>query len=252
MLYYPTAGPVYDIELSSTLDPALPEQEDTANLILDHFTGEPIVFREFGLLQSPIEISRSPWKAAAGFGWQGVVHILEGLDHVLFVLCLTIGALSLGALLWRVTGFTLGHTITLILGFFGYVPQGSWFIPAVETGIALSIIYAAVLALYLRQDRGTIAVTAALGLLHGLGFSFVLHQLLNFDSPHLWQSLLSFNLGVELGQIAIVLAVWPIFLVLRRTNAKAALIGRWAVALPCIAIAAMWTGQRVLQLYAVL
>ena len=187
-------------------------------------------------------------KAALGFVFEGVRHILEGLDHVLFVLCLTIGALGLGNLLWRVTGFTVGHTVTLILGFFGFVPAGAWFIPAVETGIALSIIYAGVVALIKFSGRGTLLVTALIGLLHGLGFSFVLHEILRVDSPNLWQLLLSFNLGVEVGQVAIVLLVWPLFWFLAKKGDKPVTIGRWVVALPCILIAGIWTGERALQL----
>ncbi|HMB76005.1 MAG TPA: HupE/UreJ family protein [Kiloniellaceae bacterium] len=249
VLFYKTAAPVYDLTVASSLDPGLPDQEKTANLIVDHLAGDSLIFRETGLLATPIEISRSPLMAALGFVKEGVVHILEGTDHVLFVLCLAIGSLKLGALLWRITGFTLGHTVTLILGFFGFVPQGAWFIPAVETGIALSIVYAGVIALLLRQGASTIAMTAALGLLHGLGFSFVLHKILNLNSPNLWQSLLSFNVGVELGQIAIVILVWPLFWGLGRFNDKGAAVARWAVVLPCIAIAAKWTGERALMVF---
>jgi hypothetical protein len=249
VLRYRADGPVYAFALASALDPGLPEQDRTANLIIDHFAGEPLIFRETGLLIEPIEISRSPLKAALGFVREGIFHILEGTDHVLFVLCLTIGASGLTALLWRVTGFTVGHTVTLILGFFGFVPQGAWFIPAVETGIALSIVYAGAIALLNRQGAGTIAVTTALGLLHGLGFSFVLHEILNLDSPNLWQSLLAFNVGVEVGQAAIVLVVWPVFWGLGRLGKTVALARRWVVALPCMAIAALWTVKRAIQVY---
>lgn len=90
------------------------------------------------------------------------------------------------------------------------------------------------------------AITTAIGLLHGLGFSFVLHEILRVDSPNLWQSLLAFNLGVELGQIVIILATWPLFQLVARWNDDAWRIGRWGVALPCVLIAALWTGQRAL------
>lgn len=251
-LRYRAGRPVYAFTLASTLDPGLPEQDETANLIVDYFAGEPLVFRETGLLLAPIEISRSPLMAALGFVRDGVVHILGGADHVLFVLCLTVGASGLAALLWRVTGFTVGHTVTLILGFFGFVPQGAWFIPAVETGIALSILYAGAIALMNREGAGTIAVTTALGLLHGLGFSFVLHKILDLDSPDLWQSLLAFNVGVEVGQAAVVLVAWPVFLGLGRLGGRVALARRWVVALPCMAVAAVWAGQRAVQVYAAL
>lgn len=247
ILRYRTDEPVYALSFASTLDPGLEQQDQTANLVLDHYGGETLVFRETGLLAEPIEISRSPLDAALGFVKQGVIHILEGWDHVLFVLCLTVGAIHLRSLLWRVTGFTLGHSVTLVLGFFGFVPQGAWFIPAVETGIALSIVYAGVIALMRREGASTIAMTAALGLLHGLGFSFVLHQILNISSPNLWQSLLSFNVGVEFGQLTIVVLVWPLFWGLGRFAPRWIQGARWLVVLPCIAVAASWTVERALQ-----
>jgi hypothetical protein len=135
--------------------------------------------------------------------------------------------------------------VTLIAGFFGYAPQGAWFIPAVETAIALSIIYAGMVALLARKEGATFVITALIGLLHGFGFSFVLRSMLDLDAPHVWVSLLSFNLGVELGQVAIVAVVWLAFLAIARLSPPASLYGRKAVALVAIAIALLWTGERV-------
>lgn len=247
-ILYRSDRPIDRYEISSSLDPSLEGQEDTANLILDHYVGEPLLFRETGLLATPIAVERSALKAALGFVVEGIRHILQGTDHVLFVLCLTIGALGLGNLLWRITGFTVGHTITLIAGFFGFVPAGAWFVPAIETGIALSIIYAAAIALLKRGGGTTLIVTSLIGLLHGLGFSFVLHEILRVDAPNLWQSLLSFNLGVEVGQVAIVVLVWPLFWLLAKRGDTPATIARWIVALPCIVIAAIWSVERTLLL----
>jgi hydrogenase/urease accessory protein HupE len=249
VLHYEAGGPVYDYDLSSTLDPGLPGQEDTANLILDYGPGDTKVFRARGLLADPIAISRSLWAAVLTFVKEGVRHILEGLDHVLFVLCLTLGAASLRSLVWRATGFTIGHSVTLSLGFFGYVPRGVWFIPAVETGIALSILYAAAIAVLARHDKNrsetvTFLVTAAMGLLHGLGFSFVLQEILKVDSPDIWQSLLAFNLGVEVGQLLIILFAWPLFRLVARFSEAAWRAGRWSVAAGCAAVAFFWTAQR--------
>jgi hypothetical protein len=143
VLRYRSGGPVYDYAVSSSLNPGLEGQDQTANLLLDHFPGETKVFRARGLLVEPITVSRSALAASATFVTEGVRHILEGWDHLLFVVCLALGALRFGSLLWRATGFTIGHTVTLTAGFFGLVPSGAWFIPAVEMGIALSIIYAA-------------------------------------------------------------------------------------------------------------
>ena len=247
-LIYPTGGRVSRYALRSILDPGLPGQEETANLILDHATEPPLIFRVRGLMAQSVEVSHSPLDAAWTFTKEGVRHILEGLDHVLFVLCLVLGAATLGMLAWRVTGFTIGHSVTLTLGFLGYVPQGAWFIPFVETGIALSILYAATIALIAVGNRMTTLVTALLGLLHGLGFSFVLSEILNLESPNLWQSLLAFNVGIEVGQLLIVLAIWPILAFTAGRLPRGIVVVRWTVALPCILVATIWTGERVMQL----
>ena len=247
-LIYPNDEGHAGYRLRSTLDPGLPGQDDTANLILDHAGKPPLIFRVRGLMAQPIEVSHSVLKAAWTFVKEGVRHILEGADHVLFVLCLVLGASAVGMLAWRVTGFTIGHSITLTLGFFGHVPKGAWFIPLVETGIALSILYAATVALIAVGPRMTTLVTALLGLLHGLGFSFVLQEILNLESPNLWQSLLAFNIGIEIGQLLIVLALWPILHFIATRFPKRITPMRWAVALPCILIATIWTGERAMQI----
>ncbi len=251
LIAYEAGGAVPRYTFGSRLDPGLEGQAETANVLIDYFPGEePLILRERGLLETPIEVSRSLIAAAFTFVWEGVRHILEGLDHVLFVLCLTLGAQNLRDLLIRVTGFTLGHTVTLIAGFLGATPGAPWFVPMVETGIALSIVYAGTIAVMNKPQAATLLVTAAIGLLHGLGFSFVLQEILRVDAPNLWQSLLAFNLGVELGQVAIVLLAYPAMLLLTRWNEKAGFVGRWAVALPCITIASAWTAQRLMQVAA--
>lgn len=250
VLRYDTGGAVLSYAVSSNLNPGLPGQETTANLILDYGPDGVKVFRSRGLMLEPIEISQSTISAIGTFILEGVRHILEGLDHVLFVVCLVIGAASLRSLLWRVTGFTLGHSVTLAAGFFGFVPSGAWFVPAVETGIALSIIYAGAIAIRPLAVRGnnewsTFVVTCFIGLLHGLGFSFVLQNILQVTSPNIWQSLLAFNVGVEFGQLAIVLAVWPVFRLLRHTNFAVWRVARIGTAAGCIVVAAMWTVERI-------
>jgi hypothetical protein len=248
-MHYRTGEPVYNYFVSSNLNPGLPGEENTANLILDYSPGTTRVFRARGLLMEPIEVSTSAWSAVATFVGEGVRHILEGYDHVLFVLCLTLGAIRLRSLVWRATGFTIGHSVTLIAGFFGFVPAGAWFIPAVETGIALSILYAAALAVTSRRKRKHAEVemfyiTMAIGLLHGFGFSFVLHQLLKVSSPDIWQSLLAFNVGVEVGQLLIVAVAWIVFRSVERMNDRAWQLGRWGIAASCALVAVFWTIQR--------
>ncbi|MCA0892308.1 HupE/UreJ family protein [Microbulbifer agarilyticus] len=259
-LRYPGIARGEAYRVASFLNPNLPDQEKTANLILDYRDGKTQVFRSSGLLNEPIEISHSTSSAMATFIHEGVVHILAGLDHVLFVLCLIIGAASLSALMWRVTGFTVGHSVTLSAGFFGLVPSGAWFVPLVETGIALSIIYAAWMAISTRRKRSTsapdslqrserwiIVGTCGLGLLHGLGFSFVLHEILKVDAPNIWQSLLAFNIGVELGQALIILAIWPLLLLIRNRRESLEHTLCTGIALSCSAIALFWTLDRSYQ-----
>ena len=253
LVRYSTGGVVPAYAISSQLDPNLPGQDQTANLILDYGPGQPQVFRSRGLLTDPVEITRSPLAAIWTFIYEGMRHILEGLDHVLFVVCLVLGATTLHRLLWRVTGFTIGHSVTLALGFFGYTPKGAWFVPAVETGIALSIIYAAVIAMRQRAtEQGpeiwVFLVTITIGLLHGLGFSFVLQEILKVNSPNIWQSLLAFNIGVELGQVVIVLLIWPALKLIDLQSGTAAIRIRWVAALSCAGMAAYWTAVRVTEL----
>lgn len=253
VVYYRSRGPIYRYAIGSVLNPGLPDQNDTDNLILDHAPDGTVAFRQSGILDEPVVISRSVLAAYFTFIKEGVRHILEGLDHVLFVLCLALGASRLPSLLWRTTGFTIGHSITLALGFFGYLPSGRWFIPAVETGIALSIIYAAIIAVVprfngRRSEAVVFVVTTAIGLLHGLGFSFVLSEILHADSPEIWPSLAAFNVGIEVGQMAIILTVWPLFLLIRHRNTKVWQISRLGIATGCAAVAVFWTGERALSL----
>ncbi|MCZ6579807.1 MAG: HupE/UreJ family protein, partial [Gammaproteobacteria bacterium] len=248
-LRYTTEGAVYQYALSSNLNPGLPDQDETANLILDYSPSGVQVFRARGLLHEPVVVTRSVLDAVLTFIKEGVVHILEGLDHVLFVICLVLGAMRLKPLLWRVTGFTIGHSITLSIGFFGFVPAAAWFVPAVETGIALSIIYVAVVAVVPRfqQKKGewaVMGVTGLIGLLHGLGFSFVLQNILQVTSPNIWQSLVAFNIGVELGQLLIVICAWFVFYLIGLLGARAAKINRYLVASVCAFTALYWVIER--------
>ena len=249
LLSYRPGKSITSYSLSSILNPGLPGQEDTANLVLDYQGDTPKVHRISGLLTEPVFIDRSLWTGAKTFIVEGVKHILSGYDHVLFVVCLVLGALTLSSLAWRVTGFTLGHSITLSLGFFGFTPTAPWFVPLVETGIALSIILAAVHALSAsknvrKPEFVALLVTVLIGLLHGLGFSFVLKEILGVTSSNIWISLLSFNVGVEFGQLAVVLIMWPILIGLIKLKPHWNQAIRWAIALPCIAIASVWTGER--------
>jgi hypothetical protein len=106
-----------------------------------------------------------------------------------------------------VTSFTVAHSFTLIASAYGLGPDALWFPPLIETLIAMSILYMALENIVGASSVGRRwMVTFAFGLVHGFGFSFALRQTLQFAGSHLLTSLVSFNIGVELGQL-LVLAV---------------------------------------------
>jgi len=136
----------------------------------------------------------------------GYQHILpKGLDHILFVLALFFASPRLKPLAWQVSAFTAAHTLTLGLAVLGLITLSP---NIVEPMIALSIAFVAIENLVFKDmQRWRPLVVFGFGLFHGLGFAGVLVEL---GLPHdqLLPSLLSFNLGVEAGQLTIILAMW--------------------------------------------
>ena len=154
--------------------------------------------------------------AALRFVQSGFRHILSGADHLLFLLCLVIPFRRIVPLVVIVTGFTVAHSITLIASAFGAGPDALWFPPLIETLIAASIIYVALENIFgARVDRRWM-IAFLLGLVHGFAFSFELKQTLQFAGEHLVTALLAFNLGVEIGQILVLLLLVPLLNVLFR------------------------------------
>ena len=151
--------------------------------------------------------------AAARFGAMGVEHILSGLDHVLFVVALVLGAANIRSLMGVVSMFTLAHSVTLISALLGWISIPS---AVVEPLIALSIAFVAIENL-LGATRRRLPVVFVFGLLHGLGFAGSLRVTDDF-SWSLVTSLLSFNLGIEAGQALLLLAVFPLILLVRRSG----------------------------------
>jgi hypothetical protein len=155
-------------------------------------------------------------QAAWRFVESGFWHILEGTDHLLFLLCLVVPFRRLRPLILIVTSFTVGHSISLIASAFGFVPDALWFPPLIETLIAVTILYMA-LENIVYAAMGTLAsdlsrrwiIAFAFGIVHGFGFSFALRESLQFAGDHLITALFGFNLGVEIGQIAVLLVLIP-------------------------------------------
>jgi hypothetical protein len=149
------------------------------------------------------------YQAALRFVELGFLHILEGTDHLLFILCLVIPFRRWRPLILIITSFTVAHSITLVASALGLAPDVLWFAPLIEMLIALTIIYMALENVVGSNVQRRWLITFAFGLVHGFGFSFVLRELFQFAGSHLITSLLAFNVGVELGQLLVILLLVP-------------------------------------------
>jgi hydrogenase/urease accessory protein HupE len=189
--------------------------------------------------QPPLEVLG----AYLGLGFR---HILQGLDHLLFVLGLVLLVSGLRLLVWTVTAFTLGHSVTLSLAALGFVglPQGP-----VEVAIAFSILVVAVELAGRDPDRPTWLarfpwlVAGLFGLLHGLGFAGALREV-GLPQEEIPLALFAFNGGIELGQLAFVLAVLTVMALARSWLAAAP---AWLARAPAYGIgslAAYWCIER--------
>ena len=170
------------------------------------------VLRAFQFVGDPGLVPLDPrWhQAAFRFVKSGFLHILDGIDHLLFLLCLVIPFRKLKALVPIITAFTVAHSFTLIASAYGFAPGGLWFPPLVETLIAASILYMALENVVGANVRRRWMITFAFGLVHGFGFSFALRETLQFAGGHLLTSLLAFNVGVELGQLLVLVLCIPV------------------------------------------
>jgi hypothetical protein len=150
-------------------------------------------------------------QAALQFVKLGFEHILSGADHLLFLFCLVIPFRRLRALVPIVTSFTVAHSITLIASAYDLAPGFLWFPPLVETLIATSILYMALENIVGAAGvHRRLLITFGFGLIHGFGFSFALRETLQFAGSHMLTSLLSFNIGVELGQLLVLALLIPV------------------------------------------
>lgn len=216
-------------------------------------------------LEQPIAFTRAQTTYTAGditfaaFLWSGVEHIIIGWDHLAFLLALLLACSRLGRVLAVVTAFTVAHSVTLILGATGAITLPS---SVVEAIIAASIAVAAAYALF-QLKRGTLdhpgrpairetdrsglapllAVCFGFGLVHGLGFAGLLAELVpDGEIPIL--PLIGFNLGVELGQVACVAVVFPLLVIVGRSDRARPVFGALLTAL--VALGAVVAVQRLL------
>jgi len=188
---------------------------------------------------------RGMGEIASAYVMLGVEHILGGIDHLLFVLALLFLVGFNRRLLWTITAFTVAHSLTLALSALGWLTLRS---PPVEATIALSIVLVAGEALHRQPtlSRRWPAVVAFLfGLVHGLGFAGALKEI-GLPENHLVIALLSFNVGVEFGQL---LVVGVAYLVVRTLARWPAVNRARAPALYAIgSIAAYWSIGRIVSI----
>jgi hypothetical protein len=204
----------------------------------------------------PFELDHpSPWSAFIEYLHAGIWHIWTGIDHLLFLLSLLLPAVlvrrndrweavPMAAPAFRnivkvVTAFTLAHSMTLSLAAFEIIR-----LPArlTESVIAASIIVAALNNIYPRVTEGRWRIAFAFGLLHGFGFASVLSDMGLPQGARL-VALVAFNLGVEVGQLAVVLAVMPIAYLLRATALYRRALMPWGSS-AIAALALVWLVQR--------
>jgi hypothetical protein len=181
----------------------LPPSEDARALVLTSTDGT-------------VALNPGWLRAATGFVGLGITHILTGYDHLLFLLCLVIPLRGWRRILSVITVFTLAHSFTLLGSAFDLAPSGRWFPPFVETMIAASIVFMALENIVGVQLGRRVLITGLFGLVHGFGFSYGLQQDLQFAGTHLLVSLFAFNLGIEIGQVAVLALMLPALALVRR------------------------------------
>jgi hypothetical protein len=213
-LVYPISSAASTFHIRTTV---APELKDHLKLTLRYLPAgqEP---RAMIITRSSGRVALDPsWvEAASGFTALGIGHILGGLDHLLFLLCLIVPLRGVRQILTIVTLFTLGHSVTLVGAALDLGPTGAWFPPLVETLIAASIIYMAVENIVGANVRRRALITTLFGLVHGFGFAYGLREELQFAGNHLLVSLLAFNVGIEIGQVLALAVMLPALALLTR------------------------------------
>jgi len=214
--------PIADANARFSINPTLARLGVRTNTVL-RFLPASGGERDFEYIGDPgvVELDPAWYQAAFRFVALGFEHILGGIDHLLFVFCLVIPFRKIRPLVAIVTSFTVAHSITLIASAVGMFPDGLWFPPLIEVLIALSIVYMALENIVGPKLERRWLVAFGFGLVHGFGFSFALRQSMQFAGSHLATSLVSFNIGVELGQLFVLALTIPaLTLLFRRVVAE--------------------------------
>ena len=195
----------------------------------------------------PVSLNPTWYEAAGSFIALGIQHILSGIDHLLFLFCLVIPFRRVRGLFSVITAFTLAHSVTLFASAFHLAPKGAWFPPFVEAAIAASIIYMALENIVGPNLRRRWFITGMFGLVHGFGFADVLTEQLQFAGSYLLLSLFSFNIGIELGQMLVLLLLLPALWLCRRLVPDRMFVVVLSAIAAAIASRWMWERYQLLQ-----
>ena len=206
-------------------------------------------FGPFELDLTESRINPSFWSTAGEFVLWGMHHIFIGYDHIAFLLALLLAAQKLRDVVRVVTSFTVAHSITLLLAALNVIRIPG---PVTESLIAASIVYVAAENYFITQANHRWMLTFGFGLVHGLGFATVLRDRMQ-DLPSIVVPVVAFNVGVELGQLTIVLLVLPLLALIRRAPDEKARHKRqwWLVRIgsaPILLLGLFWLVDRVFQL----
>ncbi len=188
------------------------------NLVSVNF--KKILFLLMALLSAPMLFAHSinyalenaPAKDVVWFYTKlGFTHIIpNGLDHILFVVGLCLLSTNIKTMLWQATAFTVAHSITLALSMKNIFVAPT---PIVEPIIALSIVFVAIENILISQLKPwRILVVFLFGLIHGMGFASALNEI-GLPNGKFFTSILSFNLGVELGQMTVIIAIFSLLII---------------------------------------
>ena len=237
-LVYQFPEAVTQLSVSSTLaDMTQPSHQHLTSANLNGATYEAILNRENPTATFATQDRGAP-KTFRSFLRLGVTHIFTGYDHLAFLVGLLIVTSSLGSLFKIITSFTVAHSITLALATFNIVVLPS---RLTESVIAFSIAYVAVENLSGKRAMQRYRIAFVFGLVHGFGFSNVLREM-DLSPSHLALSLFSFNLGVELGQMAFVLILFPLVLYIESSHWRRQI--QVSVSLVVLSLAVYWFVRR--------
>jgi hydrogenase/urease accessory protein HupE len=239
---YDIPAPPGTLQISATMFPYDPNHQTFLNVYEGEALTQAILDRGRSSFEYYAGTSQGVWAVIRKFIPSGIHHILIGPDHLLFLVGLLLLGGTIRQLLLVVTSFTVAHSITLSLAALNLVSPPARII---EPAIALSIVYVGADNLLARGGRDMrVWIAFAFGFIHGFGFANVLREM-DLPSRALGWSLFSFNVGVEIGQLLVVVTVASVLSALR---SRSELIGRkvaFAGSLVVIAAGAFWFIQRV-------